>query len=59
MYNILGGNQNDEVNLKAFPASSVLSIRRVTEKFIINANIRQIIRESKESPSVAIETPIP
>lgn len=48
MYNILGGNQNDAVNLKAFPASSVLSIRRVTEKFIINANIRQIIRESKE-----------
>ena len=48
MYNILGGNQNNAVNLKAFPASSVLGIRRVTEKFIINANIRQIIKESKE-----------
>jgi uncharacterized protein (TIGR02594 family) len=78
VYNILGGNQNNSVNLQAYPASAALSIRRVTEAFLIDTSIRHVKAQErveevidkdievivlekpiKESPSVAIETPIP
>ena len=45
VYNILGGNQDDSVNVQAYPKSRVLSIRRVTDAFLIDTSIRHLEAE--------------
>lgn len=45
VYNILGGNQDDTVNVKAYPVSRALGIRRVTDAFLIDTSIRHIEAE--------------
>lgn len=45
VYNILGGNQDDTVNVKAYPVSRALSVRRVTDAFLIDTSIRHLEAE--------------
>ena len=35
LYNILGGNQNDSVNVKAYSGSRLIGIRRVVEEVAV------------------------